>query len=135
MRSPGPAPIGTPVPGSVAYMLDANHQPVPIGITGELYIGGVKLARGYLNRPDLTRERFIESPFNPASRLYRTGDLCKWNVDGSIQYVGRADDQIKLRGFRIELEEIESRWRNSLRSDSASPRYAGARTQKELLRM
>jgi len=103
-------PIGRPISNTQVYILDAIQQLVPMGIPGELYIGGDGLARGYLNRPDLTAERFVPNPFSqdPHSRLYRTGDLCRWRADGNIEYLGRIDHQVKLRGFRIELGEIES---------------------------
>lgn len=102
--------IGCPLANTQIYILDSHLQPVPIGISGELYIGGEGLARGYLNRPDLTAERFISNPFspNPKSRLYKTGDLARYLPDGHIEYLGRIDYQVKLRGFRIELGEIET---------------------------
>ncbi|MEH2451573.1 MAG: amino acid adenylation domain-containing protein [Nostoc sp.] len=102
--------IGCPLANTQLYILDSHLQPVPIGISGELYIGGEGLARGYLNRPDLTAEKFISNPFspNPKSRLYKTGDLARYLPDGHIEYLGRIDYQIKLRGFRIELGEIET---------------------------
>lgn len=106
-------PIGHPVPNTQIYVLDPHLEPVPIGVNGELYIGGAQLARGYLNRPDLTKERFIPNPFaddgaDGDDLLYRTGDLCRRLEDGSIEYVDRIDFQVKVRGLRIELGEIES---------------------------
>ncbi|MFI6444194.1 amino acid adenylation domain-containing protein [Kitasatospora sp. NPDC050543] len=102
----GSIPIGVPVDNTQCFILDDDRAPVDIGEVGELYVGGVQLARGYLHRPDQTRERFVPSPFVPTERLYRTGDLAYWNPDGTIQFSGRTDNQVKLRGYRVELDEI-----------------------------
>jgi amino acid adenylation domain-containing protein len=103
-------PIGRPIANTSIYILDHHHNPVPINIAGEIYIGGDGLSRGYLNRPELTAERFVQNPLlaNQTSRLYRTGDLGRFRSNGDIEYLGRVDSQVKLRGFRIELGEIES---------------------------
>ena len=103
-------PLGVPLPNTQIYLLDSQLQPVPIGVAGELYIGGAGVARGYLNQPELTAEKFIPHPFNQKAenRLYKTGDLARYLPDGNIEFLGRIDHQIKLRGFRIELGEIEA---------------------------
>ncbi|MGB3464196.1 MAG: amino acid adenylation domain-containing protein, partial [Cyclobacteriaceae bacterium] len=101
-------PMGSPIPNAKIYVLDAQHQLLPKGVTGEIFIGGLGLAAGYLNREELTKEKFIDNPFVYGERLYKTGDMGRWLSDGNLEFVGRKDDQVKVRGFRIELGEIEN---------------------------
>ena len=103
-------PIGRPIANTQLYVLDAHLQPTPMGVPGELHIGGVGVARGYLNRPELTAEKFIADPFSDKSgaRLYKTGDRVRYRPDGNLEFLGRLDHQVKIRGFRIELGEIEA---------------------------
>ncbi len=102
-----PIPIGKPFKNHRVYVLDADGNPAPIGVSGELYLAGAGVARGYLNQPELTCEKFLDDPFVPGDRMYKSGDLGKWLPDGNLEFLGRMDNQVKIRGFRVELNEIE----------------------------
>jgi acyl carrier protein len=104
----GSIPLGRPIANTQIYVLDEHRMLVPIGVPGELVIGGDGVVRGYLNRPELTSQRFIPDPFRPGRRLYRTGDEARWREDGVLEFLGRLDDQVKIRGHRVELGEIEA---------------------------
>ena len=125
-------PIGYPITNSKSYILGKNKELLPIGVAGELYIGGENLAEGYINRPDLTKERFIANPFGEG-RLYKTGDVARWNPDGTIAYLGRNDHQVKLRGYRIELGEIEAQLEQMTAVNQALVLAIGEATNKKLV--
>jgi acyl-coenzyme A synthetase/AMP-(fatty) acid ligase/acyl carrier protein len=101
-------PVGTPVHNAKAYVLDENYNLLPIGVPGEICAGGKGVSRGYLNRPDLTAASFVPNPFEPGRRIYKTGDLGKWLESGTLEFVGRVDNQVKIRGQRMELDEVET---------------------------
>ncbi|RKG66141.1 non-ribosomal peptide synthetase, partial [Corallococcus exercitus] len=131
----GAVPIGRPLSNSTAYVLDAHLRPVPVGVAGEVYVGGQGLAWGYLHRPDLTAERFVPHPFTsiPGERLYRTGDKARWREDGTLDFLGRVDFQVKVRGFRIELGEIEAALRASTGVNEAVVVARGTDSDKRLI--
>ncbi|HVB37843.1 MAG TPA: amino acid adenylation domain-containing protein, partial [Vicinamibacterales bacterium] len=126
-------PVGRPIPRTQVYLLDRQLAPVPIGVPGEIFIGGIGVARGYVNRPELTAERFVPDPFaeEPGARLYRTGDLARWLPDGNVEFIGRTDRQVKVRGVRVELGEIETRlWAHPGVRDVAVLVYDGRRDRE-----
>jgi amino acid adenylation domain-containing protein/thioester reductase-like protein len=126
-------PIGAPIDNTQIYILDAHNNPQPVGVPGELHIAGDNLARGYLNRDELTREKFVANPFTPGTRMYKTGDLARWLDDGNIQYLGRIDNQVKIRGLRIELGEIEAALAEHPRVDECAVLAQGEGGNKQLV--
>jgi bacitracin synthase 3 len=126
-------PIGKPIANSKAYILDAEMNPLPIGITGDLYLGGVGVAKGYLNDVELTSKKFIPSPFRKGDRLYKSGDLAKWLSDGNVEFVGRADSQLKLRGYRIEPQEIANIIKSHPGVEDAFVQLLFANTENKIL--
>jgi acyl-CoA synthetase (AMP-forming)/AMP-acid ligase II/acyl carrier protein len=107
LTASSPVTIGKPIGNTQAYILDSHRKMVPLGVTGELYLGGIQLARGYLGKKELTQASFVDDPFMPGERLYRTGDFARWLSNGQIEFLGRADEQVKIKGHRIELGEVE----------------------------
>jgi amino acid adenylation domain-containing protein len=129
----GSASIGRPIFNTQVYILDLHNRPQPIGVPGELHIAGAGLARGYLNRPELTREKFIANPFQPGTRIYKTGDRARWLDDGTIQYLGRMDTQVKVRGYRVELGEIEAQLKQHPGIQDSAVIGRGQDTHKQLI--
>lgn len=129
----GPQTIGRPIANTQAYILDAQKSLLPIGVPGELYLAGDGLAREYLYQKQLTREKFVDNPFNPGSRMYKTGDLARWRGDGTLEYLGRIDNQVKVRGFRIEIGEIEARLKQHLKVKEAVVVTQGELEQNKLV--
>ena len=129
---PSEASIGKPLPNTRLYILDAHLQPVPVGVVGEIALGGDGLARGYLNQPELTAGKFVANPFGPGGRLYRSGDLARWLPDGNVEFIGRRDHQVKVRGYRIELGEVENVLKKHPSVKEAVVAATGAGGEKQL---